>query len=209
LVNSSSPQLVDLCTTQICTHTASVYACAIGAIGTRLTSKSSPHISLRNSLTYTSITCGCSRRTCSSILLHTRVREPRQRQLIGNSALALPVYINPRRFVPSESIECPCDNVTFQTRAHGLRECSRYAAHRYILQEISLEISLLDILGIEGIVALSSLQNPVPSPNQAAPAYPNLHLYMRKSQHHNSMIIAMSSHHELHHLSLGYTSPLQ
>jgi hypothetical protein len=59
------------------------------------------------------------------------------------------------KFVPSENIDCPCGEA-IQTREHVLRECPLYEDHRHILEEVSRDISVPEILGTkEGISALA------------------------------------------------------
>ncbi|KAJ7796049.1 hypothetical protein B0H14DRAFT_2391067, partial [Mycena olivaceomarginata] len=59
------------------------------------------------------------------------------------------------KFVPSERVACPCGE-PFQTRVPILRECETYAWHRDILEEVSKEISMPEILGTEkGLRALA------------------------------------------------------
>ncbi|KAJ7618981.1 hypothetical protein DFH06DRAFT_83408 [Mycena polygramma] len=59
------------------------------------------------------------------------------------------------KFVPSEDVDCPCGE-RFQTREHLLRECPRYQGQRYILEKVSRDVSLPEILGTkEGISALA------------------------------------------------------
>jgi hypothetical protein len=59
------------------------------------------------------------------------------------------------KFVPSERVACPCGE-PFQTWVHILRECETYAWHRDILEEVSKEISMPEILGTEkGLRALA------------------------------------------------------
>ncbi|KAJ7471919.1 hypothetical protein FB451DRAFT_1251417 [Mycena latifolia] len=58
-------------------------------------------------------------------------------------------------FVPSEDIDCPCGEA-FQTREHLLRECTLYENQRHILEKVSRDVSLPEILGTkEGITALA------------------------------------------------------
>ncbi|KAJ3831292.1 hypothetical protein F5878DRAFT_549730 [Lentinula raphanica] len=58
------------------------------------------------------------------------------------------------KFVPSKNVDCPC-GAELQTREHILRECPRYEDFRYVLQKVSQDICLADILGKEeGIEAL-------------------------------------------------------
>ncbi|KAJ7832995.1 hypothetical protein B0H13DRAFT_2428992 [Mycena leptocephala] len=59
------------------------------------------------------------------------------------------------KFVPSEPVTCPCGE-PFQTRVHILRECETYAWHREILQKVSEDISMPEILATEkGLQALA------------------------------------------------------
>ncbi|KAJ7927664.1 hypothetical protein B0H13DRAFT_2553523 [Mycena leptocephala] len=59
------------------------------------------------------------------------------------------------KFVPSELVTCPCGE-PFQTRVHILRECETYAWHREILQKVSEDISMPEILATEkGLQALA------------------------------------------------------
>jgi ribonuclease HI len=59
-----------------------------------------------------------------------------------------------KQFVPDENVDCPCGE-PFQTREHILRDCPKYQTHRHILEEVSRDISLPEILGTEkGIEAL-------------------------------------------------------
>ena len=57
------------------------------------------------------------------------------------------------RFVPSESIDCPCGE-PLQTREHILRDCPRYEPHRHTLRDASPRLFLPTLLGTkEGIKA--------------------------------------------------------
>ncbi|KAJ6629981.1 hypothetical protein B0H10DRAFT_1676601, partial [Mycena sp. CBHHK59/15] len=59
------------------------------------------------------------------------------------------------KFVPSECVGCQC-GAAFQTRDHILRECEKYEWDRDLLREVSDQLSIPDILGIEkGIQALA------------------------------------------------------
>ncbi|KAJ7016215.1 hypothetical protein C8F04DRAFT_982495 [Mycena alexandri] len=59
------------------------------------------------------------------------------------------------QFVPSEGIDCPCGE-QFQTREHLLRECPQYEDQRHVLEAVSRDISLPEILGTKkGIAALA------------------------------------------------------
>ncbi|KAJ3840660.1 hypothetical protein F5878DRAFT_522408, partial [Lentinula raphanica] len=59
------------------------------------------------------------------------------------------------KFVPSKNVDCPCGEAR-QTREHILRECPVYEDYRYILQKVSQDVCLADILGSEdGIEALT------------------------------------------------------
>ncbi|KAJ6528059.1 hypothetical protein B0H19DRAFT_969320 [Mycena capillaripes] len=59
------------------------------------------------------------------------------------------------QFVHSENVDCPCGEI-LQTREHILRECPQYAEQRPILEAISRDASLPEILGTrEGIAALA------------------------------------------------------
>ncbi|KAJ7705620.1 hypothetical protein B0H16DRAFT_1312765 [Mycena metata] len=59
------------------------------------------------------------------------------------------------KFVPSENVDCPCGEA-FQTREHLLRECPQYEDQRHVLEAVSRDISLPEILGTkEGIAALA------------------------------------------------------
>ncbi|KAJ6572773.1 hypothetical protein DFH09DRAFT_916441 [Mycena vulgaris] len=59
------------------------------------------------------------------------------------------------KFVPFENVDCSCGEV-FQTREHLLRECPLYEDQRHILEKVSRNISLPEILGTkEGIDALA------------------------------------------------------
>ncbi|KAJ3738241.1 hypothetical protein EV360DRAFT_3934, partial [Lentinula raphanica] len=59
------------------------------------------------------------------------------------------------KFVPIKNVDCPC-GAELQTREHILRECPKYEDYRYILQKVSQDICLTDILGTEeGIEALT------------------------------------------------------
>ncbi|KAE9407949.1 hypothetical protein BT96DRAFT_808762, partial [Gymnopus androsaceus JB14] len=58
------------------------------------------------------------------------------------------------KFVPTKNIDCPCGK-ELQTCKHILRSCPRYKNSCDILQKVSLDICLADILGTEeGIEAL-------------------------------------------------------
>ncbi|KAJ7163153.1 hypothetical protein C8R46DRAFT_1281547 [Mycena filopes] len=59
-------------------------------------------------------------------------------------------YYSRRKFVPSEGVDCPSEE--FQSREHILRECPRYEDQRHILEAVSRDISLPEILSTkEGI----------------------------------------------------------
>ncbi|KAL6309788.1 hypothetical protein BKA93DRAFT_723256 [Sparassis latifolia] len=59
------------------------------------------------------------------------------------------------RFVPTESIACPCV-AGLQTRNHILLHCERYDAHRHVLSKPFPSMRLKDILGTKkGIMALA------------------------------------------------------
>jgi ribonuclease HI len=59
------------------------------------------------------------------------------------------------KFVPSENIDCPCGEAV-QTREHLLRECPLYEDQRPILEKVSRDVSLPEILGTQkGITALA------------------------------------------------------
>ncbi|KAJ3964359.1 hypothetical protein EV361DRAFT_979130, partial [Lentinula raphanica] len=56
---------------------------------------------------------------------------------------------------PTKNVDCPC-GALLQTREHILRECPQYDDYRSILQKVSQDIYLADILGKEeGIEALT------------------------------------------------------
>ncbi|KAE9382790.1 hypothetical protein BT96DRAFT_794553, partial [Gymnopus androsaceus JB14] len=58
------------------------------------------------------------------------------------------------KFVPLKNIDCPCGK-DFQTWEHVLWGCPQYEHHRHILREVSEDVLLSDILGMEkGILAL-------------------------------------------------------
>ncbi|RDB27809.1 putative RNA-directed DNA polymerase from transposon BS [Hypsizygus marmoreus] len=59
------------------------------------------------------------------------------------------------KFVPTESVECPC-GVDYQTRQHIITECPRYGAHRHILTKDFPEPDLPELLGTKkGLEALA------------------------------------------------------
>ncbi|KAJ6622184.1 hypothetical protein B0H10DRAFT_1788400, partial [Mycena sp. CBHHK59/15] len=59
------------------------------------------------------------------------------------------------KFVPSEDVDCPCGEAS-QTREHLLRECPLYEDQRYILENLSRDVSPPEILGTKkGIEALA------------------------------------------------------
>jgi hypothetical protein len=60
-----------------------------------------------------------------------------------------------RRFVPSESVACPCGK-KLQTREHILRECPLHNHARHHLQEVSGTLSLPVLLGSpKGLAAVA------------------------------------------------------
>jgi hypothetical protein len=64
-----------------------------------------------------------------------------------------------RRFVPSESVACPCGK-NFQTREHILRECSLHEHARHHLRKVSGTLSLPVLLGSpKGLAAVASFLN--------------------------------------------------
>ncbi|KAJ3832175.1 hypothetical protein F5878DRAFT_548524, partial [Lentinula raphanica] len=59
------------------------------------------------------------------------------------------------KFVPTKNVDCPCGE-ELQTREHILRECPIYDDFRYILEKVSPDVCLMDVLGTtEGIDALA------------------------------------------------------
>lgn len=58
--------------------------------------------------------------------------------------------------VPAEPVDFSC-GTDYQTRAQILQECPRYQKWRHLLQDVSPQISIPEILGIrEGIAVLSA-----------------------------------------------------